>query len=145
MPFWPVCDWRSFAPRQQRESFSHPAYIAPITFAAGILTGLLSAGAKVFQVPLINKALGHDPKTAYALAALGVSISAPSALGIQFALGHFMEADQILLALYLFALIVGVAMVANQFWTARLSQWVSWIVSPILVLVGIRFVIAAVS
>lgn len=132
-------------PAPARESISHPAWIAPITFTAGILTGLLSAGAKVFQVPLINKALGRDPKKAYALAALGVSVSAPSALGAQIALGHFLEPDHILLALYLFALIVGVAMVANRFWTARLSQWVSWIVSPILVLVGIRFVIAAVS
>jgi len=125
-----------------RESPLHPAWITPVTFTAGLLTGLLSAGAKVFQVPLLNMALGHHPKKAYALAALGVSTGAPAALAVQIGLGQFLQPDQVLLALYLFVLIVSVALIVHRFWSMKLTQWVSWIVAPILVLIGVRFLLA---
>jgi uncharacterized membrane protein YfcA len=128
-------------PIPARESSSCPAWITPVTFAAGLLTGLLSAGAKVFQVPLLNMALGHHPKKAYALAALGVSVGAPAALATQIGMGQFLQPDQVLLALYLFVLIVGVALIVQRYWSMKLTQWVSWIVAPILVLVGVRFLI----
>jgi hypothetical protein len=41
--------------------------------------------------------------------------------------------------LRLFVLIVGVALTDQSFWLPKLNQVVSWIVSPILFLVGIRF------
>ncbi|MGQ9490400.1 MAG: TSUP family transporter [Anaerolineae bacterium] len=126
-------------PLPEKETKAHPAWLTPISFGAALLTGLLSAGGKVFQVPLYNAALGRHPKQAYALAALGVSVAAPVALATQISLGVTLTATQILLALYLFALIVGVALLVQRFWTPRLNQVVAWIIAPILVLVGVRF------
>jgi len=34
---------------------------------------------------------------------------------------------------------VGTALIVQRFWTPRLNQWVTWVIAPILVLVGIRF------
>jgi hypothetical protein len=56
-------------------------------------------------------------------------------------MGQFLQPDQVLLALYLFVLIVGVALIVQRYWSMKLTQWVSWIVAPILVLVGVRFLI----
>ncbi|MEJ5240436.1 MAG: sulfite exporter TauE/SafE family protein [Anaerolineales bacterium] len=128
-------------PLPEKETQAHPAWLVPIAFGASLLTGLLSAGAKVFQVPLINLALGRHPKQAYALAALSVSVAAPVALATQIGLGAAPTVNQILLALYLFVLIVGVALTVKRFWTPKLNQVVTWIISPILVLVGIRFLL----
>ncbi len=130
-------------PLPEKDTQAHPAWLAPIAFVAALLTGLLSAGAKVFQVPLFNIALGRHPKQAYALAALSVSVSAPLALATQISLGAALTASQILLALYLFALIVGVALMVQRFWTPKLNQIVTWIIAPVLVLVGIRFLLLA--
>jgi uncharacterized membrane protein YfcA len=130
-------------PLPEKDTQAHPAWLVPITFVAALLTGLLSAGAKVFQVPFFNIALGRHPRQAYALAALSVSVSAPLALATQISLGAALTASQILLALYLFALIVGVALMVQRFWTPRLNQIVTWIIAPILVLVGIRFLMLA--
>lgn len=130
-------------PLPEKETQAHPAWLAPIAFGASLLTGLLSAGAKVFQVPLFNIALGRHPKQAYALAALSVSISAPIALATQIGLGVALTASQVLWALFLFTLIVGVALVVKRFWTPKLNQVVTWIIAPILVLVGVRFLMLA--
>jgi uncharacterized membrane protein YfcA len=132
-------------PLPARETQAHPAWLAPIAFGASLLTGLLSAGAKVFQVPFFNIALGRHPKQAYALAALTVSVAAPLALATQAGLGFTLTATQVLLVLYLFALIVGVALLVQRFWSARLNQIVTWIISPLLVLVGIRFLVMALA
>jgi uncharacterized membrane protein YfcA len=126
-------------PLPEKEAKAHPAWLAPISFGAALLTGLLSAGGKVFQVPLYNAALGRHPRQAYALAALAVSVAAPVALATQIGMGVALTASQILLALYLFVLIAGVALIVQRFWTPRLNQWVTWIIAPILVLVGVRF------
>ncbi len=125
-------------PLPEKETKAHAAWLAPIALVASLLTGLLSAGAKVFQVPLFNVALGRHPKQAYALAALSVTVSAPVALATQIGLGIAITPSQILLALYLFAIIVGVALLVQRFWTPKLNRVVTWIISPVLVLVGIR-------
>ncbi|MEP0806972.1 MAG: sulfite exporter TauE/SafE family protein [Chloroflexota bacterium] len=130
-------------PLPEKETKAHPAWLAPIAFGASLLTGMLSAGAKVFQVPLFNMALGRHPKQAYALAALGVSVAAPVALATQIGLGAAPTVSQILVAIYEFVLIVGVALVVKRFWTPKLNQIVTWIISPILVLVGVRFLMMA--
>ncbi len=131
-------------PLPEKETQAHPAWLAPVAFGASLLTGLLSAGAKVFQVPLFNIALGRHPKQAYSLAALSVSVSAPLALATQVGLGAALTVSQVLLALYLFVLIVGVALLVQRFWSARLNQIVTWTIAPILVLVGIRFLMLAI-
>jgi len=126
-------------PLPEKETKAHSAWLTPVSFGAAILTGLLSAGGKVFQVPLYNAALGRHPRQAYALAALGVSVAAPVALATQIGMGVALTATELLLALYLFALIVGVALIVQRFWTAKLNQVVTWIIAPILVVVGVRF------
>lgn len=130
-------------PLPEKETQAHPAWLAPISFGASLLAGLLSAGAKVFQVPLYNAALGRHPKQAYALAALTVSVAAPVALATQIGLGAAPTISQILLALYLFVLIVGVALIVKKIWTPKLNRIVVWSISPLLILVGIRFLISA--
>jgi uncharacterized membrane protein YfcA len=130
-------------PLPEKESKAHPAWLAPVSFGAAVLAGLLSAGAKVFQVPLYNAALGRHPKQAYALAALGVSVAAPVALATQISMGVALTATQLLLALYLFAIIVGVALLVQRFWTPKLNQIVTWIIAPVLVAVGVRFLVMA--
>ena len=132
-------------PLPEKETKAHPAWLAPVAFGASLLAGLLSAGAKVFQVPLYNAALGRHPKQAYALAALTVSVAAPVALATQIGLGAVPTVNQILLALYLFVLLVGVALIVKKFWTPKLNQVVTWIISPILILVGIRFLMLAIK
>jgi uncharacterized membrane protein YfcA len=126
-------------PLPEKETNPHPAWLVPVSFGAALLTGLLSAGGKVFQVPLYNLALGRHPKQAYALASLGVSVAAPVALASQVSMGFMLSANQILMASYLFIVIVGTALIVQRFWTPRLNQWVTWVIAPILVLVGIRF------
>ena len=126
-------------PLPEKEARAHPAWIAPVAFGAALLTGLLSAGGKVFQVPLYNAALGRHPKQAYALAALSVSVAAPLALATQVSLGMPLTAAQVLFSLFLFVVIAGVALLVQHFWTQALNRWVTWIISPILVLVGARF------
>ena len=94
-------------------------------------------------MPLFNIALGRHPKQAYALAALSVSVSAPLALAAQIGLGVTLNVSQVLLGLYLFALIAGTALIVQRFWTPKLNQVVTWVIAPILVLVGIRFLTLA--
>ncbi len=128
-------------PLPEKETKAHPTWLGPVSFGASALMGLLSAGGKVFQVPLYNAALGRHPKQAYALAALSVSVAAPLALATQVGLGVALTTTQILLALYLFVLTVGVALVVQRFWTPTLNKVVTWIIAPILVLVGVRFLL----
>ena len=130
-------------PLPEREAKPHPAWMVPVAFGSAVLTGLLSAGAKVFQVPLYNAALGRHPRQAYALAALAVTVAAPVALATQVSMGVPLTGSQILLALYLFAIIAGVALIIERLWTPKLSQIVTWVIAPILVLVGVRFLVIA--
>jgi len=130
-------------PLPEKETLAHPAWLAPIAFMASTLTGLLSAGSKVFQVPLINISLGRHPKQAYALAALSITVAAPLALATQIGMGVALTGQQLLLALYLFVVVVAVALLVERFWTAKLNQIVTWVIAPILVLVGVRFLLIA--
>ncbi|RMF00977.1 MAG: sulfite exporter TauE/SafE family protein [Chloroflexi bacterium] len=126
-------------PVPERESKAHPAWLAPVAFAGGILAGFLSAGGKPFKVPVYNWALGHHPMRAYALAALGVSTAAWAAIGAQIAVGQSLSPADLLLAMYEFVIITLTALGVAKFWSPKLNKIVALIVAPILVLVGIRF------
>ncbi len=127
-------------PLPERDDKAHPAWQAPIAFLFGGLTGLLSAGGKPFTVPIYNWAMGHHPQRAYALASVGVTAAAWSAVGAQVAVGTPLAAADLALAAYAFILVTLTALAVNRFWTPRLNQVVTWIIAPLLVLVGIRFV-----
>ena len=128
-------------PAPERAGEPQPAWQALIAFFFGGLTGLLSAGGKPFSVPLYNRVLGHHPKRAYALASVGVTAAAFSAVGTQVAVGVPFASGDLALAAYAFVLITVTALAVQRIWSQRLNQIVTWIISPLLVLVGIRFLL----
>ena len=130
-------------PMPEREEKAHSAWIAPIAGLSGLLAGLISAGGKPFTVPLYNAALGHHPRQAYALASLGVVSGAWIALTTQVALGEYISQQSLLLAIYLFVVIVLTALIVNRYWTQKLNRIVTLVIAPLLVLVGIRFLMMA--
>ncbi len=126
-------------PVPERETPAHPAWLAPVAFVGGALTGLLSAGGKPFTVPIYNWALGHHPKRAYALGSLGVVTGAWAALATQISVGRFIKPSEMALAAYEFIVISLTALVVGRYWSPKVNRWVSLIVGPLLVLVGVRF------
>ncbi len=126
-------------PVPEREIPAHPAWLAPVAFIGGVLTGLLSAGAKPFTVPVYNWALGHHPKRAYALGALGVVTAAWAAIITQIAVGQFFTPFELSLGAYEFIAISLTALFVRRYWTPKLNRIVSLLVAPILIVVGIRF------
>lgn len=52
--------------------------------------------------------------------------------------------QQLVLALYEFAIVTAVALWVQKFWTQKLSRVVNLTIAPILILVGIRFLWMAV-
>ena len=130
-------------PGPERTDQPQPAWQALIAFFFGSLTGLLSAGGKPFSVPLYNRILGHHPKRAYALASVGVTAAAFAAVGTQIAVGVPFASGNLALAVYAFVLITVTALGVQRIWSQRLSQIVTWVISPLLVLAGIRFLMVA--
>ena len=127
-------------PLPEKDDKAHPAWLAPVSFLFGGLTGLLSAGGKPFSVPIYNWAMGHHPQRAYALASVGVTAAAWSAVGAQVAVGTPLTPADLGLAVYAFILVTLTALGVNRFWSPRLNQVVTWIIAPLLVLIGIRFI-----
>lgn len=132
-------------PMPERKIKGHPNWLAPVAFLAGGLAGFLSAGGKPFKVPVYNWILGHHPQRAYAMASIGVSVAAWSALATQVGVGQPIAPADIGLAIYEFVIITLVALGIERIWTPRLNQVVTWIIAPILVLVGIRFLVIGIA
>ena len=132
-------------PMPERETKAHSNWLAPVAFLGGGLAGFLSAGGKPFKVPVYNWILGHQPQRAYAMASVGVSVAAWSALTAQVAVGQPIATGDLGLAIYEFVIITLVALGIERIWTQRLNQIVTWIIAPILVLVGIRFILLGIA
>jgi len=130
-------------PLPEREVKAHPAYLAPVGLGSGFLAGLISAGGKPFAVPAYNNAMGHHPQRAYAFASLGVVAAAFSAIATQFAFVAVPGGSDLLLSLYEFVLVTGVALIVSKFWNEKLNKIVNLVIAPILILVGIRFLVMA--
>lgn len=130
-------------PLPERETKAHSAWITPVGFGSGLLTGILSAGGKPFAVPLYNNAMGHHSQRAYAFASLGVASAAFAAVATQFAVFGAPAGSELMLSVYEFVLVTIMAMVVNKFWTEKLNKVVNLIIAPILIVVGIRFIIMA--
>jgi uncharacterized membrane protein YfcA len=127
-------------PMPERDDKAHPAWQAPVAFIFGGLTGLISAGGKPFSVPIYNWAMGHHPQRAYALASVGVTAAAWSAIATQIATGTPPTLADLGLAVYAFILVTLTALGVNRFWSPKLNQIVALIISPLLILIGIRFI-----
>lgn len=130
-------------PVPEKPAPAHAAFLAPVSLAGGVLTGLLSAGGKPFMVPAYNYVMGHHPKRAYVLASLGVVAGALASVAVQLVLPGSFTLDQFLFAAYEFAIVTAVALVVNRFWTEKLARIVNLSIVPILMLVGTRFLMTA--
>lgn len=128
-------------PMPERDDKVHSAWQSLIAFFFGGLTGLISAGGKPFSVPIYNWVIGHHPQRAYALASVGVTAATWSAIGAQVATGTPLAPADLGLAVYAFMLITLTALAVNRFWSLKLNQIVTWIISPLLILIGIRFIL----
>ncbi|MCX7027134.1 MAG: sulfite exporter TauE/SafE family protein [Spirochaetes bacterium] len=130
-------------PLPEREMKAHPAWFAPVSLGSGLLAGFISAGGKPFAVPAYNNAMGHHPQRAYAFASLGVAIATWSAIATQAIFVAPPTAANIILALYEFVLVTLVALIVNKFWSEKLNKIVNLAIAPILIIVGIRFLVIA--
>ncbi|MHB8087008.1 MAG: hypothetical protein ACYDH2_02050, partial [Anaerolineaceae bacterium] len=109
------------------------------------LTGFLSAGGKPFKIPVYNWILGHHPQRAYTMASVGVSVAAWSALTTQIAVGQPISAGNLAFAIYEFIIVTLVALGIERIWTPRLNKIVTWVIAPILLFVGIRFILLGIA
>jgi len=132
-------------PMPEREGKAHSNWLIPVEFLAGGLTGFLSAGGKPFKVPVYNWILGHHPQRAYAMASVGVSVAAWSALTTQIAVGQPISVGNLAFALYEFIVVTLVALGIERIWSPKLNKIVTWIIAPILLLVGIRFILLGIA
>lgn len=130
-------------PLSEKETKAHPVWFLPVSLSSGFLAGLISAGGKPFTVPLFNNAMGHHPQKAYALATVAVVAGSWAALVTQVSIA-VPSWQQLVLALYEFAIVTAVALWVQKFWTQKLSRVVNLTIAPILILVGIRFLWMAV-
>jgi hypothetical protein len=89
--------------------------------------------------------MGHNPQRAYVLASLGVVAAAWSALATQIAFIALPTLTDLLLAIYLFFLVTIVALIVNRFRSQKLNRAVNLTIAPILIVVGIRFLVMASS
>ena len=131
-------------PLSEKETKAHPSWFVPVSLGSGLLTGIISAGGKPFAVPLYNNAMGHHPQKAYALATVAVVSAAWAALGTQLAIG-LPDWSILVFAVYEFVLVTLVALVVQKFWTEKLAKVVNLSIVPILIFVGLRFLLAAIS
>ncbi|OJX47160.1 MAG: hypothetical protein BGO78_16925 [Chloroflexi bacterium 44-23] len=132
-------------PMPEREGKAHSNWLIPVEFLAGGLTGFLSAGGKPFKVPAYNWILGHHPQRAYAMASVGVSVAAWSALTTQIAVGLPLSAGNLAFAVYEFIIVTLVALGIEKVWSPRLNKIVTWAIAPILLFVGIRFILLGIA
>jgi hypothetical protein len=96
-------------------------------------------------VPAYNNAMGHHPQRAYAFASLDVVAATWAALATQFAFVAIPATSDLLLALYEFALVTAVALIVSRFWSEKLNKIVNLAIAPILIVVGVRFVVMAIA
>lgn len=132
-------------PMPERETKGHSNWLAPVAFLASGMTGFLSAGGKPFKVTVYNWILGHHPLRAYAMASLGVAVAAWSALGAQVAVGQPIPPSDLGLAIYEFVIITLVALGIERVWSPKLNKIITWVIAPILVLVGVRFILLGIA
>ncbi len=123
-----------------------PTRLVPLFLSFGLVTGLLSAGGKPYKVPILNRWFGFPPPMAYMLSTVGVATAVVAALVAQLALkpGAF-TAEIAAWAAFFVVAITAVSLVVERFWTEALQKYVSWTIAPILVLVGMRFLLVALA
>lgn len=125
---------------------SPPARLVPLFLSFGLIAGLLSAGGKPFKVPILNRWFGFPPPMAYVLSTVGVACAITAALAAQLILAPGTITGEIAAWAAFFVLsITAVSLVVERFWSQMLQKYVSWAIAPILAVIGVRFLLVAIS
>ncbi len=120
--------------------------LVPLFLFFSVVTGMLSAGGKPFKIPILNLGFGFPLPRAYMLSSVGVAAAVASALATQLVIAPGSFTGEILLWSAWFAVsITLVSLLVEKFWTPTLQKWVSLAISPVLVIVGVRFLLLAMA
>lgn len=123
-----------------------PVQLAPLFLFFGLIAGLLSAGGKPFKVPILNRFFGFPPPMAYMLSAVGVASAITAALAAQLILApQSITVEIVAWAAFFIVSITAVSLVVERLWSPVLQKYVSWTIAPILVIIGVRFLLVAIS
>jgi uncharacterized membrane protein YfcA len=123
-----------------------PGRLTPLFLCFGLVAGLLSAGGKPFKVPILNRAFGFSPPMAYMLSTVGVASAITAALVAQLILAPGAITGEIVAwAAFFIVAITIVSLVVERFWSQSLQKYVSWTIAPILVFIGVRFLLVAMA
>ncbi|MCF8565895.1 sulfite exporter TauE/SafE family protein [Alicyclobacillus tolerans] len=117
------------------------AGVSVVTFLFSILTGLISAGGKPLQIPVLVKGFKLSMPQAYLVASLGTIAST-----VGFITGELWFTKVIPLSNLAWSWIyfVGISLVMYIFeplWNAKAQKWVTLLVGVLLTAVGIKLVI----
>lgn len=125
---------------------SPPSRLTPLFLFFGLIAGLLSAGGKPFKVPILNRAFGFPPPMAYMLSTVGVASAITAALAAQLILApRAITGEIVVWAAFFIVAITAVSLVVERFWSPVLQKYVSWTIAPILIIIGVRFLLVAVA
>lgn len=125
---------------------SPPSRLTPLFLFFGLIAGLLSAGGKPFKVPILNRAFGFPPSMAYMLSTVGVASAITAALVAQLILAPGAFTGEIVAwAAFFIVAITAISLVVERFWSPALQKYVSWTIAPILIIIGVRFLLVAVA
>ena len=125
---------------------SPPTRLVPLFLSFGLIAGLLSAGGKPFKVPILNRWFGFPPPMAYVLSTVGVACAITAALAAQLILAPGTITGEIAAwALFFILSITAISLVVERFWSQMLQKYVSWAIAPILVAIGVRFLLVAIG
>lgn len=123
-----------------------PARLTPLFLFFGLIAGLLSAGGKPYKVPILNRTFGFPPPMAYMLSTVGVASAITAALLAQLILAPGAITGEIVAwAAFFIVSITAVSLVVERYWSLALQKYVSWTIAPILVIIGVRFLLVAMA
>ena len=113
-----------------------------VSLVFSILTGLISAGGKPLQVPIFAKLFKVSMEQAYLVATLGTIASVAGFIAGQLLTNHKLLQLPLIGWSWMYFLGISVVMyLFEPFWSQKGQKWVTLIVGPILVLVGLKLLI----
>jgi len=113
--------------------------ISWIPFIFSILTGLISAGGKPLQIPMYTKFYKIPLPKAHLIASLGTMSAVIGLLLGQMVVDiHFFNMELFAWSWIYYAGIISITLLIENFWSQKGQKWVTYIVAPLLIIVGIR-------
>lgn len=115
--------------------------VAIVTFPFSILTGVLSAGGKPIQMPILAKLFKLSLPQAYLVATLSTMASVVGLLASQLCFAKNIPLPDLSWSWMYFLGISVVMFVLEPLWNPKVQKWLSYIVGLLLILVAIRLFI----